>query len=511
MDVISPTAALSVDQVHPSDFRGLASATEYGRCDGYSRLGIVPGFSFRNGELLYRLPQDILLLFISGESLSPATFVDARNACLWIESHANQIRAAIRAAEPSHQIGDTPRLSIRLVVPGFRDDWRAGIRLLSYPTEVVELGLASDSLGHRFLLQRSVPSRAHSLLPRALAIDGTRDKASHRSKAGGDSLGLDALMGHLILAIGPSWKDEKPSVLSFDFALGTYAVLVAMAARLLYGSTPTRTRRHANRESVTENKYRRMLRDVMPLLGAVAKYFVHSSPDIFSLRLPRTPWPNSVDKAIVRLTEKYPPSRRKKASVNWEVGVPRTFSAFVEEMAPPAVSLLQVTAFDSHVQESASVILGNASLGLTAAANAACSCDMLWGIRQHFSEYFFDNSLTPSGGIDPTSGVKALRATLVRTVCAHRVVLEMAGLPDRSIATALLSDTLKAAEDLASRIANDDSGVVSHASIWLSGQTSLASLKERGSLRKEEKHVSDILRLCVSQERAISRFFAFVP
>lgn len=542
MEANVPIAELKVDRFASGSFCDFVLSTEYGRCTGYMSLGRPPWLSNPNAELFYRAPDEVLLRFVVDGSLRPETFDEVLVICKWMTTHGDQVHDAIQANGNAQPHSDALTLSLKLISSGFSDNWRGHMRLLPYTTEVLQLGLATDALGRQCVIKRSDHFARRDLvkkrLQRGIARGRVRQRVVQRTcehepkteaklalgeplrrAARNDELAPEtqeiAALLFRVLPDPTEMRTRSSSVISgvlrLDHDVGVYAGLVALCARLFFALTPTHDSAVTSTRGLMPSYVRRLLGDLLPLLGSVATYFATASADIFSRKLPAARWPAGIDSTSKRLARKYLPKEYAPLSANWQGSVPDTFAAFLEEMVPSTVDLRQKIDADDGLQLSASPILGNASIGVIAAVHTTTACDMLWRRLKQFSEPAFSGSTTPRGKLDPAPALEYLRADLVRVVCAHRVMLEMAGLPHRIVAAAILSDAVSVAQELRGKIAHDDRDGFARGELLFAAGESLAVLRGGGTLRKRGKQDSELLRLCMTQERNTRRFFAAVP
>jgi hypothetical protein len=542
MEATVPIAELEVDRFASASFRDFVLSTEYGRCAGYTALGRLPWISNPSVELFYRAPDEVLLRFVAKGPLRPETFDEVLVICQWMTAHSDRVHAAIRAIHPAQPPSDALSLSLKLISAGFSDNWRGHIRLLPYATEVLQLGLATDALGRPCVIKRSDTfarrDRAKERLKRGIALGRVRKRKDQRPHEHEPSPQVKIVLGEplrrtprikgyvtevreieaLLWRVLPdpsmmrTQSAGPPSdLLRLDSDLGVYAGLVALAARLLFAQTPSHGSTITSTRGFSESHARQLLGDVLPLLGSVATYFAKASTDVFARKIPEAFWPATIDATRRRLALKYLPKRYTSLSANWNGSVPSTFAAFLEEMVPSTIDLRQEIGSEQDLQKSGSPILGNASIGVIAAVHATSVCDMLWRHLKPFRAPAFTGMMTPRGKFDPVPALEFLRADLVRVVCAHRVMLEMAGLPDRAIAVAMLCDAASVAEELRTKITYDNRDDVARGELMCAAQESLAVLRGGGTLRKRGKQDSEQLQLCMTQERVTRRFFAAVP
>jgi hypothetical protein len=539
MKTAIPIPAITVDRLAPERFREFVLSSEHGRYPGHLSLGLIQGISNPNVELFFALPDELSLRFISSTPLTPEAFDEVQIACTYLATHPDTVFDAVTAISPAEASAGVLNLSLKLICPGFTDDWRAGVRYLRYPTEVLQLGLATDADGRQSVIARSnhfgkkqrrptarlgrrVPRlkqmqrHEHEPPPRTrIALGDPLRRSAARSPREAELQEIDAFLN----AVLPEPTEMRARSLSKELdclkvlqsTLATYAKTVALSARLLFLCTPSHDKTVKRSNGLSPAQARRMLQGFLPVLGTLAKYFGKAAPDLFALRLPRAGEPRDLESMLRKLASKYRTERHADLSANWQTGVPSTFVAFLEEMLPSAVGLPRDVAFKANVTESAEQILGNAAFGVIASINAASSCDMLW----RYPETFFANpsqaGLTPTGAFDAVPSLRLLRADLVRVVCAHRVMLEMAGLPDQSIAVALLSQAVRVAQEVRTKVVLTYGSDDGRAEVWASGRESLVSLQAKDTLRASKKNRSDLLDLCVIQERDTRRFFAAVP
>lgn len=539
MKSANPIPAITVDRLAPERFREFVLASEYGHYPGHLSLGAIQGISNPKVDLFFAPPDDLSLRFISSEPLTFEALDEVQIACTYLATHPDTVFEAVRAIFPAEASTGTLNLSLKLICPGFtNNNWRDAMHSPPYPIEVLELALATDAHGRQSLIARSNQFRKqqrkpitplgrrvrrpkqhirheHEPPPRtriALGYPLRRSTALNPKEA--ELQEIDAFL--LELLPDPTAIRKRSRSKEFDRLnrtqsnLRTYAMTVALSARLLFLSTPPHAKTNRGSKTLSPSRARRMLRDFLPILEALASYFAKTAPDLFALRLPRSEGPRDLDSMLKKLALKYR-TRHASLSANWQTGVPSTFAAFLEEMLPSAVGLPQDIAFRANLTESAEQILGNAAVGVIASVYAASSCDMLWRYPETFFTNPFKSSLTPTGAFSAVPSLWVLRADLVRVVCAHRVMLEMAGLPDRAIAVAMLSQAVRVAQEVRTKVVLGYQNDLSRAEVWASGQDSLVSLQVKDTLKTSKKNESELLHRCVAQERDMRRFFAAVP
>jgi hypothetical protein len=531
--------AITVDRLAPERFREFVLASKYGLYPGHLSLAPIQGISNPKVELFFAPPDELSLRFISSEPLSLEALDEVQIACTYLATHPDTVFDAVRAIVPAEASVGTLNLSLKLICPGFTDNWRDAMHWLPYPTEVLELVLATDAHGGQSVIARSNHFRKKQRKPIArLGRRVPRPKQMRRHEheppprtriALGDPLRrsaalsprelevqeIDAFINDVLpepTAMRTRTRSSELDCLNMiQRSLVIYAKTVALSARLLFLCTPSRDTAGKRANGLSPVQARRMLQGFLPVLRTLASYFAKTAPDLFALRLPRAGEPRDLDSMLKKLAFKYSTERHANLSANWQTGVPSTFAAFLEEMLPSAVGLPREVAFGKNVTESAEQILGNAAIGVIASIYAASSCDMLWRYPETFFANPFQSSLTPTGAFDAVPSLRFLRADLVRVVCAHRVMLEMAGLPDRSIAVALLSQAVRVAQEVRTKVVLTYGSDDGRAEVWASGRESLASLQAKDTLRASKKNKSDLLDLCVAQESDTRRFFAAVP
>ena len=530
---------ITLDRLAPERFREFVLASEHSRYHGHLGLGPLPGISNPKVELFVALPAELSLRFVSSTPLTPEAFDEVQIACTYLATHPDTVFDAVRAIFPAEASAGVLNLSLKLICPGFTDDWWPGVLWLPYPTEVLQLGLATDANGRQSVIarsnhfrkkQRKPLSHLGRRVPRPKQMPQHEHSPPPRTRiALGDPLRRSAALTHRELEvqeIDAFLKDvlPEPTEIStrtrsreldcldmIERNLVIYAKTVALSARLLFLCTPSRDKTGKRSNGLSPVQARRMLQGFLRVLGTLARYFGKTAPDLFALRLPSVEEPRDLDSMLKKLASKYSTERHANLSANWHTGVPSTCAAFLEEMLPSAVGLPQEVSFNANITESAEQILGNAAVGVIASVYAASSCDMLWRYPGPFIANPFQHSLTPAGAFDAVPSLRVLRADLVRVVCAHRVMLEMAGLPDQSIAVALLSQAVRVAQEVRTKVVLAYGSDDGRAEVWASGRESLVSLKAKDTLRSSRKIRSDLLDLCVIQERDTRRVFAAVP
>jgi hypothetical protein len=539
MNTVTPIAAITVDSLAPERFKEFVLASEHGRYPGHLSLGPIQGISNPKVELFFAPPNDLSLRFISSQPLTPEAFDEVQIACTYLATHPDTVFDAVRAIFPAEASAGTLNLSLKLICPGFTDNWRDAMHWWPYPTEVLELALATDAHGRQSVItrsshfrkkQRKPTARLGRRVPRSKQMQRYEHEPPPRTRiALGDPLRrsaalssrelevqeIDAFLNDVLpepTAMRTRTRSRELDCLNMvQRNLVIYAKTVALSARLLFRCTPSRDKTGKRPNGLSPVQARRMLQGFLPVLGTLARYFGKTAPDLFALRLPSAGEPRDLDSMLKKLASKYSTERHANLSANWQTGVPSTFAAFLEEMLPSAVGLPQEVAFDANITESAEQILGNAAIGVIASVYAASSCDMLWRYPETFVANPFQHSLTPAGAFDAVPSLRFLRADLVRVVCAHRVMLEMAGLPDRSIAVAILSQAVRVAQEVRTKVVLNYGSDDGRAEVWASGRESLVPLQAKDTLRASKKNQSDLLDLCVAQEPDTRRFFAAVP
>lgn len=513
MPAQSPTTALMVNTLSTEAFSALASAKEGGLNRSFTRLGPINGFACRNGELLYRAPDDLLLLVASDEPVSLSVVNDAILGCRWVLRHPERIREALGESLGRIAATGDVALRLRLAVPGFRDDLAHWSIHACCPTEVVQLGEAIDELGRAFVLRRTehLPVNGHSMVPQRALLSGrtqSRRKPTARSSERQLDSFFTALHEHAALAY--VMQESTATVMSTSVALNVYGVLVVLASRLLLISTPPTARVGSRRAGAASVRSGTMLRDVLKTLGHVAAYFADGAQDVFGLRVPRKPWPKSLSSACEELARKYGTGRHAASSADLS-SVPPTFNELLEEMAGPSPSPQSPREPAAKAPVSTGVTFEDAASSIVHAVYAAFGCELVWGTPRYASARSFFESMLPSGAVSATPGLKAVRADLARVTCAHRLLVELGGLPDGLVRIAMLSDALDVASELASDLATSTDLEMSSIAIYHSAQNSIAALKSSGSFQRRGKTGSKVLDLCLAQEKLLRRIFETLP
>lgn len=513
MRVQSPTTALTASTLSTEAFSALASAREGGLTRTFTRLGPINGFVCRKGELLYRAPDDLLLLVVSDEPVSLSVVNDAILGCRWVLRHPERIREALGESLGKIAATGDVALRLRLVLPGFRDDLAHWSIHACCPTEVVQIGEAIDELGRAFVLHRTehLPANGHSMVPQRAVLSGPapsrRQPTARLVERQRDTL-FSVLHEHAALAC--VMQDATATVLSTSAALNVYGVLVVLASRLLLISTPPTARGRARRAGAASAQSDTMLRDVLKTLGHVAAYFADGAPDVFGLRVPRKPWPKSLSAACEKLARKYG-SARHTASATDLSSVPPTFTELLEEMARSSLSLQRPRAPGAKAQEPAGVVCEDAAASIVHAVYAAFGCELVWGTPRYASAQSFFKSMQPSGKLKEQPALEPVRADLARVVCAHRLLVELGSLPDASNRIAMLSDAIEVASELAADLATSTDLEMSSIALYHSAQKSLAALKSSGGSHRRSKEDSKVLGLCLAQEKLLGRIFQALP
>lgn len=511
--VQSPTTALTVSTLSTEAFSALSSAREGGLTRSYTRLGPINGFACRNGELLYRAPDDLLLLVVSDEPVSLSVVNDAILGCRWVLRHPERIRGALGESLGEIAATGDVALRLRLAVPGFRDDlahWRI---YACCPTEVVQLGEAIDELGRAFVLHQTehLPANGYSTVPQRALLGGpaqSRRKPTARSSERQLDSFFTALHEHAAFAC--VMQESTATVLSTSAALNVYAALVVLASRLLLISTPPTARAGTRRAGAAIAQSGTMLRDTLKTLGHVAAYFADGAPDVFSLRVPRKPWPKSLSAACAALARKYGTARHTACATDLS-SVPPTFTELLEDMAGSSLPLHRSRGPDAKARESAGAICEDAAASIVHAVYAAFSCELVWGTPRYASAQSFFRSMQPSGEVREQPVLEPVRADLARVVCAHRLLVELGSLPDASLRIAMLCDAIEVASELAADLAQSTDLEMSSIALYRSAHNSIAALKSSGSSHRRSKEDSKVLGLCLAQEKLLGRIFEALP
>jgi hypothetical protein len=509
----SPTTALTASTLSTEAFSALASAREGGLTRSFIRLGPINGFACRNGELLYRAPDDLLLLVASDEPVSLSVVNDAILGCRWVLRHPERIREALGVSLGKIAATGDVALRLRLAVPGFRNDLAHWSIHACCPTEVVQLGEAIDELGRAFVLRRTerLPANGHSMVPQRALLSGpahSRRKPTARSgERQLDSL-FTALHEHAALAC--TITESTATVLSTSAALNAYCVLVVLAARLLLISTPPTARIGTHRAGAASAQSGTMLRDALKTLGQVAAYFADGAPDVFGLRIPRKPWPKSLSAACAAFARKYGIARHAASATDLS-SVPPTFTELLEDMAGSSLPLQRSRVSDATARESAGAICEDAAASIVHAVYAAFGCELVWGTPRYVSSQSFFKTMLPSGAVSAAPGLMAVRADLARVVCAHRLLVELGRLPDASIRISMLGDAIEVALELAADLAKSTDVEMSSIALYHSAQNSIAALKSSGGSHRRSKEDSKVLGLCLAQEKLLGQIFEALP
>lgn len=511
--VQSPTTALTVSTLSTEAFSALSSAREGGLTRSYTRLGPINGFACRNGELLYRAPDDLLLLVVSDEPVSLSVVNEAILGCRWVLRHPERIREALGESLGKIAATGDVALRLRLVLPGFRDDLAHWSIHACCPTEVVQLGEAIDELGRAFVLHQTehLPTNGHSMVPQRALLSGpaqSRRKPTARSS----ERQLDSLFTalHENATLVCVMQESTATVLSTSAALNVYGVLIVLASRLLLITTAPAARAGTRRAGAASAQSGTMLGDVLKTLGHVAAYFADGAEDVFGLRVPRKPWLKSLSAACEKLARKYGAGRHAVSAADLS-SVPPTFTELLEEIAGSSLSLKRSRTPGAKTPESAGVICEDAAANIVHAVYAAFGCELVWGTPRYASAQSFFKSMQPSGKLREQPALEPVRADLARVVCAHRLLVELGSLPDASIRIAMLSNAIEVASELAADLATSTDVEMSSIALYHSAQNSIAALKSSGGSHRRSKGDSKVLGLCLAQEKLLSRIFQALP
>lgn len=475
---------LVVAELSAERLRKLASDAGYLSCFEAVRLGPFADMPDAAATLYFLPPDKLILVFYSERSISDSVVARVNQSCHWVEKHPGAVWASIR---DKTQLGPTALsravLFVRLVAPGFVDRAKEQINAIDFPTAAIEFGLARSG-SQQYLLHR-----VHEV---ATATDGGRQEPSsgqtEAGTRGDDPYAAGRLLSGLRKVV--DGLGGSAGTIPATMFVRIYGLLVVLAARLVISDLPASASRKKSRPKNGSPATR--IASTFGLLGKLLRVATtqKSAFDRGGKHI-------RITKALRLELQRYCAAAAEgttgELSLNWQAPVPVTFKSFIDEMAFPETGLpLDRRDQEGELREHFQRPRGTAEAICGVTAINRC-CDML---------------AAPVAG--RRTEIHALTSDLVRVACGHRLLVELVGLPNRSIAVGMLSDAMAMVEILSPRNPSSERPeevAARVAAAKQSGLLSISNMQSAGRLNVEERRKSDVLVACIAQERALARFF----